>query len=134
MHQILTRRQLVTAAFLMLLAPRQTFAAGGLRDVTPQDAFAALQSDSSIIVLDIRTPREFSAGHIEGAININYYARDFAEKIGELDPQRPYLMYCQAGGRSHALMRAFSRSPFVDVMHIPAGFSGWRRQGLPFVT
>ena len=129
----MTRRELVAAAALMVVAPRPSLAAGGLRDVTPQDAFGALQMDSSILVLDIRTPREFAAGHLEGAININYYDRDFARKIGALDPARTYVMYCQAGGRSHALMGAFSQSPFRNVMHIPAGFSGWRRQGLPFV-
>ncbi|MBU4530252.1 MAG: rhodanese-like domain-containing protein [Hoeflea sp.] len=129
----ITRRGLLAAAALMVLAPGQSLAAGGLRDVTPQDAFGALQTDPSILVLDIRTLREFAAGHLEGAIHINYYDRDFAHRIRALDSTRTYVMYCQAGGRSHALMRAFSQSPFRNVMHIPAGFSGWRRQGLPFV-
>jgi len=124
---------LLAAVALMVLHPGPSLAAGGLRDVTPEDAFGALQTDPSILVLDIRTPREFSAGHLEGAIHINYYDRDFAQKIRALDPARTYVMYCQAGGRSHALMRAFSQSPFRNVMHIPAGFSGWRREGLPFV-
>ncbi|MDP3523054.1 MAG: rhodanese-like domain-containing protein [Hoeflea sp.] len=134
MSGTISRRQLLAAATLMILAPRPALASGGLRDVSPQDAFEALQDNSAILVLDIRTPREFASGHLEGAINIDYYAKDFAARIRALDPERSYVMYCQAGGRSHALMRAFSQSPFRDVMHIPAGFSGWRRQGLPFVT
>lgn len=127
-----TRRQLLGATALLLVAPRPA-AASGLRDVTPRAAFEALEADPSIVVLDIRTPGEFSRGHVEGAINIDYYAKDFAERILALEPGRTYVMYCQAGGRSHALMRAFSRTDFKDVMHIPAGFSGWRRERLPFV-
>jgi rhodanese-related sulfurtransferase len=128
-----TRRGFLgTAALALLLRPFPA-AAANLRDVTPEAAYEALEADPSIVVLDIRTPGEFSRGHVEGAINIDYYADDFAERIASLDPQKTYVMYCQAGGRSHALMRAFSKTEFKDVMHIPAGFSGWRREGLPFV-
>lgn len=133
MRSDMTRRQVLAGATLLALAPQLAFASQGLRDVTPKEAHEAIQSDPSILILDIRTPREFAAGHIEGAINIDYYDPDFAAKIGALDPSRTYVMHCQAGGRSDALMRAFSQSPFKDVMHIPAGYSGWRREGLPVV-
>jgi phage shock protein E len=128
----LTRRRLLGAAAVLVIAPRQA-AASGLRDVTPRTAFEALETDPSIVILDIRTPWEFSRGHVEGAINIDFYAKDFADRIMALEPDRTYVMYCQAGGRSHALMRAFSGTNFKDVMHIPAGFSGWRRERLPYV-
>lgn len=127
-----TRRQFLGAAAILVIAPRPA-TASSLRDVTPRAAFEALEADPSIVILDIRTPFEFKRGHVEGAINIDFYARDFADRILALEPDRTYVMYCQAGGRSHALMRAFSRTEFRDVMHIPAGFSGWRRERLPFV-
>lgn len=127
-----TRRQILVASAILVISPYAA-AASSLRDVTPRAAFEALEADPSIIVVDIRTPFEFKRGHVEGAINIDYYAKDFADRIMALDPARSYMMYCQAGGRSHALMRAFSQTEFKDVMHIPAGFSGWRRERLPFV-
>lgn len=127
-----TRRQVLGAAAILVIAPHPA-TASSLRDVTPRAAFEALEADPSIVILDIRTPFEFKRGHVEGAINIDFYARDFADRILALEPDRTYVMYCQAGGRSHALMRAFSRTEFRDVMHIPAGFSGWRRERLPFV-
>ncbi|MEQ8479862.1 MAG: rhodanese-like domain-containing protein [Hoeflea sp.] len=130
----LTRRGFLGAAALALLFQPGPVLAANLRDVSPEAAYEALESDPSIVVLDIRTPSEFSRGHVEGAINIDYYADDFAERIADLDPKKTYVMYCQAGGRSHALMRAFSKTEFSNVMHIPAGFSGWRREGLPFVN
>ena len=129
----MTRREVLSGAALMMLAAYPVMAASALRDVSPQEAYNTMQNDPAIVVLDIRTPREFSGGHIEGAINIDYYAKDFAERIMALDPDKTYVMHCQAGGRSHALMRAFSQSPFKDVMHVPAGFSAWKRAGLPFV-
>ncbi|EDQ33986.2 Rhodanese-related sulfurtransferase [Hoeflea phototrophica DFL-43] len=127
-----TRRQFLGAAAMLMITPHPA-AASGLRDVTPRDAYEALETDPSIVVLDIRTPFEFKRGHIEGAINIDFYAKDFADRIMALEPGRTYVMYCHAGGRSHALMRAFTRTDFKDVMHIPAGFSGWRRERLPYV-
>ncbi|WP_394689882.1 rhodanese-like domain-containing protein [Hoeflea sp.] len=122
----------MVASLILAVIPHPA-AASSLRDVTPRAAYEALEADPSIVVLDIRTPFEFKRGHVEGAVNIDFYAKDFADRIMALDPARSYVMYCHAGGRSHALMRAFSQTEFKDVMHIPAGFSGWRRERLPFV-
>lgn len=53
-------------------------------------------------VLDVRTPKEYGEGHLEGAINVDVKADDFQKRIEELDlpkDQRVYL-YCRSGGRS----------------------------------
>lgn len=127
------RRELLLAAAAILLAAPRAGLAMGLRDVSPEDAYLALQSDASIIVLDIRTPGEFATGHVEGALNIDYYARDFPDRIQALDPNQTYMVYCQKGVRSRSLMRALIGSQFDDVLHIAEGFDGWRNKGLPFV-
>lgn len=122
-------------AILPLAIPGASQAAGqtaGLRDVSPETAHQVLQSGAPVTILDIRTPWEFSAGHIEGAINIDFYEKSFADRIMALEPGRTYLIYCQTGVRSRALMNALTQTPFEDVMHLPAGFSGWQRVGLPF--
>lgn len=126
------RRELLAAAAVLLFAPHAA-TASGLRDVSPEVAYLALQSDASIIVLDIRTPSDFAAGHVEGALNIDYYARDFPDRIQALDPGQTYIVYCQKGVRSRSLMRALIGSRFNDVMHIAEGLAGWRSKGLPFV-
>ncbi len=54
---------------------------------------AKLIAESDVIILDIRTPGEFQRGHLVGAINIDYSAGDYAEKLGQLDKGKTYVMH-----------------------------------------
>jgi len=54
--------------------------------------FALAIADPAVVVLDVRTPDEFSAGHIERAINIDIYAQDFDAQVGALDRQSTYAV------------------------------------------
>ncbi|GGD54980.1 hypothetical protein GCM10011361_21910 [Muriicola marianensis] len=51
-------------------------------------------------LIDVRTPEEFDAGHLENAININWYDEDFAEQVSDLPKGNTIYVYCQKGGRS----------------------------------
>ncbi|MBT8284441.1 MAG: rhodanese-like domain-containing protein [Flavobacteriaceae bacterium] len=51
-------------------------------------------------LLDVRTPEEYEAGHLDNAININWYDADFTEKVGVLDKENTIYLYCKKGGRS----------------------------------
>ncbi len=52
------------------------------------------------ILVDVRTPEEYEAGHLENAININWYDADFTDQIGELGKDKTFYLYCKLGGRS----------------------------------
>ncbi len=58
------------------------------------------QGMSKYILLDVRTPEEYEAGHLENAININWYDADFSEQVSRLDKENTIYVYCQKGGRS----------------------------------
>jgi rhodanese-related sulfurtransferase len=68
---------------------------------------AMMKEAPEIVVIDVRTPEEFAAGHIKGAKNIDFTAGDFKAKISELDRGVTYLMHCQSGGRSGNAMPGF---------------------------
>jgi phage shock protein E len=51
-------------------------------------------------LIDVRTPEEFAAGHLEGAINIPVELPTFAARIAELDPAVEYVVYCRSGRRA----------------------------------
>ena len=61
-------------------------------------AEAALAEERTVI--DVRTPEEFAAGHVDGAARIGLADPDFASQVAELDPAVRYVVYCRTGNRS----------------------------------
>lgn len=51
-------------------------------------------------MIDVRTPEEYAAGHIEGAVLVDVQASTFDEDIAGLDPDATYVVYCRSGNRS----------------------------------
>ena len=54
------------------------------------------------VVLDVRTQREYDYGHLDNAIVVDIYARDFRDKISKLDKDKTYYVYCKTGIRSRS--------------------------------
>jgi rhodanese-related sulfurtransferase len=105
----------------------------GVTAVSAVQAQAELAADPDINVLDIRTPAEYAEGHIRGALNIDFMAADFAQRLGKLDPDAKYLVYCRSGNRSARAMKDFGRLGFTRILHMSKGIRDWQGQGLPLV-
>jgi len=84
---------------------------------------------ADLMILDIRTPEEFVAGHIAGAINIDYYAADFEDRLGELDLTVPYVMYCNSGNRSSNALPLMDSIGFEEVYELDGGIQAWFSAG-----
>mgnify|MGYP001346196775 CR=1 FL=1 len=102
-------------------------------DVTIEKAATLLTSGEGITVLDVRTPEEFAEGHLRDALNVNFNAADFEERIAKLDPTKPYLVHCAAGGRSEKSMELFQKRKFTKIYHLVDGYNGWIDAGKPVV-
>lgn len=74
---------------------------------------------ASAILLDVRTPREFERGHLPGAINIPVDA--LRDRLGELDPSKEILEYCQVGVRAHTAQRILCQHGF-KVKNVTGGY------------
>lgn len=59
-----------------------------------------LLAQPQVVVLDVRTPEEFAAGHLSQAQNLDFRAPDFAARAAQLDPKKTYVLYCASGNRS----------------------------------
>ncbi|MDT8447071.1 MAG: rhodanese-like domain-containing protein [bacterium] len=94
-----------------------------------RDQAAQLLSAQPVQALDLRTPGEFNSGHINGALNFNYYDKSFQGQLEQLDRNLAYLVYCQTGGRSSDAMRLLNQLGFKKIYHLYRGASG----GLPKV-
>jgi rhodanese-related sulfurtransferase len=87
-----------------------------------------LAAKRNIVVLDVRTPAEYSEGHLPNAINIDYLDPSFADKIRELNKKKKYLVYCRSGKRSTQALELMKQQNFKNVTNMLGGMLQW--QGL----
>ena len=80
------------------------------------------------IVIDVRTPKEFSEGHIKGAKNIDIKADDFHAQITKLDKSKTYLIHCRSGVRSAKALHFFKKLGFTNLYHMHDGFLKWKSE------
>jgi rhodanese-related sulfurtransferase len=87
--------------------------------------------DPALVVLDVRTPAEFAAGHVPGALNIPH---DQVEaRLGELAPlrDRDIVVYCGAGKRAALALAVLGRSGYPRLHHLEGDMQGWVGAGRP---
>lgn len=95
------------------------------------DEFDKMRKEKNTLVLDVRTPLEFAAGHIPGATNIDWYASDFADKVSKLDKSKTYLVHCASGGRSAKACAKLKQFNFKECHNLVGGFKAWEKGGKP---
>lgn len=91
--------------------------------------FSEAVSDSSTILLDVRTPSEFAAGHITGAQNFDFYNPEFHQMIDALDRTQPYAVYCRSGSRTSQTLVLMRSLGFTNVTELSGGVIAWQRAG-----
>lgn len=86
------------------------------------------------VVLDVRTPEEFSSGYIANAVNVDYNSENFKAEVSKLDTHAAYFVYCRSGKRS-ANAASYMRSVgFSKVYELSGGITSWQENKLPVVT
>lgn len=102
-------------------------------NITSNSSFQDINSDElelmikkeDLILLDVRTPTEYSNGHLISAVNINYYGDNFDKKIDELDKSKPIVVYCKSGGRSSKSALKLAEKGFEQIYNLEGGFDQW---------
>jgi rhodanese-related sulfurtransferase len=84
-------------------------------------------------VVDVRTPQEFQSGHIEGAININYFDKNFLEQITKFNTDEPIFIYCKSGNRSGSASKKISNLGFKEVYDLQNGIIFWNKNNYKIV-
>ncbi len=84
-------------------------------------------------LIDVRTPEEFTKGHIYTARNIDYFSGRFKEEVDKLDKNKAYLIYCRSGKRSEGALEAMKELGFTRVYHMKDGIIHWAGKGLPLI-
>lgn len=113
---------LLAAVFgIALLAGCGSGSSAAVQTVDPQ-AFLSTASQTGTIVVDVRTPAEFAAGHLDGAVNIDVEAPTFDAGIAKLDKNATYAVYCHSGRRSGLATDAMVKAGFTHVYNLTGGY------------
>jgi rhodanese-related sulfurtransferase len=96
--------------------------------VDPTTARDAITDGAKVI--DVRTPEEFAAGHLRGAVNADVSAPDFAERIAGLDKTARYVVYCASGNRAGTAIETMRGLGFEDLIN-GGGYEDLAALGLP---
>lgn len=118
--------------FLTLVSLLGIFLSGQTNDqlLDPKE-FAEKFNDPNIVILDVRTPKEFVTGHIENAIDVDYRNEDFKEQIKKLDPDKTYLVYCRTGIRSASAIDSLKSLGFKNLYDLKGGITAWNQLNMP---
>ncbi len=95
------------------------------KKISKSEFKSQMESLETYQLVDVRTPGEYNGGTIDNAINIDYTAADFKDKINELDKSTPVLMFCQSGGRSAKALKIFAENGFSVVYELEGGYGNW---------
>lgn len=93
------------------------------------EAFKAKIENEDVQLIDIRSPKEFSAGHIKKAVNINYFSKNFQDSIRLLKTTLPIFVYCRSGKRSSKSIALFKSVGFDSIYQLEGGLSQWKSHG-----
>lgn len=96
--------------------------------------FAKKITDSSVTLVDVRTPGEFASGHIAGATNVDFESGNFEQDIQKLDKTKTYAVYCRSGNRSGQATALMVKDGFKAVFNLDGGIINWSGAGQALVT
>jgi rhodanese-related sulfurtransferase len=116
---------MLSALFSRLANPAGPGSAG--QDVTPPEAQRRAQKGA--LLLDVREPREWNAGHARGATLIPL--GQLSQRLAELPRDREIIAIGRSGNRSGAATGLLRRAGFTQVRNMAGGMNAWCRAGLP---
>lgn len=101
-------------------------------DLTPEQAVELVNHKHGVVV-DVRTPEEFAAGHIINAINFD--SNEFDVKLKKLNKytDKPVILVCAHGRRSTQCLTRLQANGFKQVYSLAGGMQAWQNAGLPLV-
>jgi rhodanese-related sulfurtransferase len=124
------RRAIALAACALAFAA----VAAGPAAIEPKAVFERIAwADSSLFLLDVRTPEEFAGGHLPGAVNIPH--SELAARVAELDGarERDVVVYCRTGNRTAQALEVLDKAGFKRLFRLQGGYARWSEEKRPVI-
>ncbi len=95
------------------------------KNLTPSEFKKSFESTSDATLIDVRTVSEIAGGKIKGAMEMDFFATDFNQKLLSLDRNKSYFIYCRSGNRSGQACGMMSEAGFKNLFNLAGGMIAW---------
>ncbi len=93
----------------------------GIKQLSPKE----LDQKKGMVLLDVRTDKEYEAGHIPGSVHIPL--SEIGDKIKKLKKDKDLVVYCQSGNRSIWAIKRLMGMGYKNLYNLKGGYNAWRR-------
>lgn len=100
------------------------------QNIDAKEAFDLIQN-KEVLILDVRTPGEYAAGHIKNSVLIplQVLETDYTKILDH--SEKPVFLYCRSGNRSVAASKILIKNGFKKLYNLKSGINDWVKKGLP---
>jgi rhodanese-related sulfurtransferase len=93
-------------------------------DITPTELSQKLAGGAEVVLIDVREPYEWNAGHIDGAVHIPM--NQVPQRLAEIPKDKEVVMICRSGGRSgHVQQHLLTALGYTRVKNLVGGMQRW---------
>lgn len=132
-HLSITKRELLLIGLSLLVA----MGVIACNLIPSSDAIASttlleqIEAQTAPVILDVRSAREYSEGHIPGAINIEF--RQLPKRLSEIPTTKgqPIVIYCETGVRAAVANATLQNAGYTPIFQLTGHMKAWRSKGLP---
>ena len=113
--------------FLLIIYSCQIFESSEI-NVISDAQFTEIQ-DTDYILVDVRTTEEYESGHIQDAVNFDFYSESFQNDILTLDKSSSIILYCRTQNRSTKTANYLKENGYKEITVIAGGITSWVKNG-----
>jgi rhodanese-related sulfurtransferase len=106
-------------------------AKASIKTVSAEDVKAAIDKKEKVVLLDVRDPGEYTAGHLPGAINVSRGTLEFNVWGKVSDQNAKIYVYCKTTGRSAFATKTLNDLGYKNAVLMDAQFEDWIKKGYP---
>ena len=112
---------------LLLVYSCQIFESNEINEISDAQ-FTEIQ-DSDYILVDVRTIEEYESGHIQDALNFDFYSESFDNDILTLDKSSSIILYCRTQNRSTKTANYLKENGYKEITVLVGGITSWVKNG-----
>lgn len=99
-----------------------------IKTLPPLQFKTQLEANANAQLIDVRTKKEYDAGHLESSNNIDFFGDNFASDLkATIDVKQAVFVYCKAGGRSAKAAKILKELGCQEIYDLAGGYTAWSR-------